>query len=659
MRRVVLAVLFAAVAVLLFASPAHALGPDCKGDPPTPLSPYGLLANKPAVTSDADPFTTPATSIQSVYGTNFGWWTYDNGCAAGSDILPSLGTNIATLIGFTIPGLAPNWGQSLMTAVVNPTWTTQLDKVVTSTTQATASGVWTPWLTVTLLLVASITLTRAFRGQMPALLTGLAWSLTVLVVVSWTISYPTTSAQMLDSGIQTAVVATAEGFNDTPPAFGQTPAEQAQAALDMEWDQMVRATLYRSWLQGAFGSADSKTATTYGPDLFKATHFSWSEYDTYTADPTGKGKALVDAKANDFRRVADLIQQSDQVAYASFTGANYWDRMGIGLLSLVEVVIVAWFLLCASVIILMAYLLIRLLIPIAPAAGVFFIVEPLRDVAVGWLRKVASLLVMGPLFFLAALLVGRYNAAIMASDLNLILKLVFVGGVAVLAWKLLRPASMAGRLKIPGLAAVTSYLGARGGVKAAEQDDDGFGPIKQRKPWRDDDEAPVTQSSAPVHTGTVAAPAAVPVMERAPVEGIVHAGEDRPGTFAPRPAVYRDAVVRGDLAPDVPEPRSPRELRALSAVALPDEPAPAGVATPTRAPAVTQNQPQHEPITDDRVIEAPAPQPHTVEPERLVDTTRLAEFHPANLTIDQNGNPVFEIYRPDHDRTEQEIVYAT
>ena len=180
---------------------APRLGPDCKGDPPVPLSPFGLLTSKPPVTSTGDPFADGGkVSIQSVYGTNFGWWTYDNGCAAGSDILPSLATNIATLIGFQIPGLAPSWGQSLMSAVVDPSWTQQLDSVVLDTSKATTAGVWYPWVGVMLVVVAVITLVRAARGALPSVVTGLVWSLLVLVVASWTISYPKQSVRAARQG---------------------------------------------------------------------------------------------------------------------------------------------------------------------------------------------------------------------------------------------------------------------------------------------------------------------------------------------------------------------------------------------------------------------------------------------------------------------------
>lgn len=689
----------AAAASVSGLSAALALGPDCKGDPPVPLSPSGLLSVRPAATSDGDPFADTRTSIQSVYGTNFGWWTYDNGCAAGSAILPGLGTNIATLVGLQIAGLAPNWGQALMSAVVNPTWTHQLDSVVTNATASTSAGVWYPWLTVSLLLVAVLSFRHAVRGAIPAVVTGVVWSLLVLVVVTWTVNYPRESVDLLDSGIQTAVVSTATGFSGGAASSATSPGVQAVQEMDHEWDLMVRSTLYLSWLQGAFGSADSATAKTYGPALFKATHFSWSEYDTYQADPNGKGKALVDRKAGSFRQIADQVQASDPVAYQAFTGNNYWDRLGIGLLSLVEMIVVAWFLLVAAVIILVAYLLVRLVVPLAPAAGVFFLVEPLRAMALGWLRRIAGLLVMGPLFFLAALVVGRFNSAVMSSDLNMLLKLVLVGAVAVLAWRLLRPHSMAARLRVPGLAALGGYLGSKAAWprRASVSDNDAASSGEY---------AAADQTSAmegPVYVGSSLASRGSPrVFEHAPEESIVftatntaagHHTTARGGTFAPRsPAVLATAAEGADaLGPGSPDQRGlvstphrvalqappevrrpialpgvpdvlPLDGRSVDLAAGPDVPhSIASVQHPLSSsevgdhPQGARTAESGANVVADRVqVGMPCDEP------RADSDSVPADVHVANVTYDSSGRPVFQIYTPERDVEESRggVVYG-
>ena len=82
-----------------------------------------------------------------MYGTNYRWWWYDNGCGAGSDIMPALTTNIANVIGLQIPGLLLAIGQGLFTAVIDPSgWIGFLDKPIEHATASVAAGVWFPFL---------------------------------------------------------------------------------------------------------------------------------------------------------------------------------------------------------------------------------------------------------------------------------------------------------------------------------------------------------------------------------------------------------------------------------------------------------------------------------------------------------------------------------
>ena len=253
------------------------IGPDCKGDPPLPASPEGSLGLGPGQTSTADPFSTPGVSIASVYGTNYRWWWYDNGCGAGSDIMPALTTNIANVIGLQIPGLFLALGQGLFTAVIDPSgWIGFLDEPIANATASVAAGVWFPFLTLALLLVAVVTLTRAARGRLSATITASVWALTVLVVVTWVVGYPSRERQ--DARLRhpnrghhhrrRVLPRRAAGRPPSPTATNDTEQSQrarAVAAMDSTWDTINRSTVYRSWLAGVFGDADSPTATKYGP----------------------------------------------------------------------------------------------------------------------------------------------------------------------------------------------------------------------------------------------------------------------------------------------------------------------------------------------------------------------------------------------------------
>ena len=54
----------------------------------------------------------------------------------------------------------------------------------------------------------------------------------------------------------------------------------------------------------------------------------------------------------------------------------------------------------------------------------------------------------------------------------MMLKLVLVGAVAVITWRLLRPQSLAGRLRVPGLAALGAYLGSKAALPHRQSDED-------------------------------------------------------------------------------------------------------------------------------------------------------------------------------------------
>ncbi|MGW5237854.1 hypothetical protein ACWEOW_02875 [Monashia sp. NPDC004114] len=523
---------------------APALGPDCNGDPPLPSNPYGHIAVRPAIVADGDPFSDPNVSIQSVYGTNYKWWNYDNGCSPQDGIMPSLGANLGNLIGLELPGLLPSWGQGLFTLVVDPSgWIGSLDTTVASVTASTAAGTWFPWLSVAMTIVAIVTLLRARSGQLSGSINAVAWALLVLVVTSWAVSYPVESVKLLDDGVQTAVVAIADGFDKADfvgpvaPQSTQDKATAAKQTLDRQWDTLTRETVFRSWAEGVFGDADGVTARTYGPDVFAATHFTWNEYDTYAKDPAGAGARIVAAKAQAFRQLADKIQQDDPVAYDYFTGNKWGERITTALLSFVSVLTVALFLVVAGIFVLGAYVLIRLLLPLTPVAGVVFLVDSTRDMALGLFKKVVKPLVMGPIYFLAALVVLRYNVGVLRSNLPDWLKLVLVFLVAYLAWRLLRPTAVLPKMKFPGRF-LPAYLGTRVGTERGKDADD----ARDKQPGPDGIPPSGPQRQHPVHY-----PAAVPpssealfvAASRTPeyagelTSGPALRGTGR-GTFAPR-----------------------------------------------------------------------------------------------------------------------------
>lgn len=435
-----LALTFVVIGSVVGGSPAGAADPACNNDDaPIPASPHGAgswivqLGESP---KDADPFEDDGVTLESTYGTTPQLWTYDNGCTG--QFVAGAGTAIGNIL-LQISGAIPNWTHALLAAVVDPDSPVQaLDNPVVDATRAVTEGVWRPWITVAVLLVAATAIWRARTGHIAGSATAVAWAGVVLLGTTLVISYPAESVRLVDDGVRNTVTLIATGFEDHPPP-GEDP---AVAAINGQMDEVVRSTQYRTWLTGALGDADSATAREHGPDLFRATHFTFDEYETYRSDPEGEGKAIVEEKQDAFKTIADQIDREDSVAYEHFKGEHWGQRATAGLVNLVAVIVTCGYLLIAGLAILLAFVLIRLIVPFAPAAGILFMFDRTRDLAVGWLHRVIGPLVMGPIYFVVALCLLRFFSAVLTSaQVHYTLKLAICAVLTYVAWRFTRPAA--------------------------------------------------------------------------------------------------------------------------------------------------------------------------------------------------------------------------
>lgn len=511
---------------------------DCK-EAPKPASPWGNpLALKPSSTSTADPFKADSkVTINEVYGTGYSVITYDNGCKPGSGMMPSVGAGVVNMVGLEWPATMSSVARYLQGLLVEPdSWIGVMDAPLREATAAITEGFWRPWITIGLLLVAALVLTRSLTGRLAGAVTAIVWSLLVLVVTSWIINYPSEATALVDDGVQTATVSIANGFS------GNTEDESAARAMDRQWDAIDRATVYRTWLEASFGSSTSKTATTYGPAIFKSTHFTWAEWDAYQADPDGKGNKIIEAKAKTFSSTADKIKEADPIAYDYLTGNKWMKRISLAPLAYLVWLCSALFLLVSSVGLLAAYLVIRVLVPFAPAAGVIFLLEPLRDAVMSKLQKVAAILVMGPAYLLAALLVLRFNSAILAAaGIPTPLKTLMVAVISYIAWWLIRPAAVGGMGSKFGRM-MRQAAAVRLGTRGLRGNDDKESPVQDATERPEEREPKIyRRRHAPV-----AEPAPLAI-EASGVRGdgdIPHYDvvSTAPGTFTSRPAAEASSI---------------------------------------------------------------------------------------------------------------------
>jgi hypothetical protein len=674
------------------AAPAAALGPVAAkacATAPEPASPLvglpGKFYGKPATAGDADPFSNPTVKITDVYGYSYRWANYDNGCVPGSDALPKAQTATAN---FLMSGGAAvsAFTHGLFSLVVTPDFMAPLDGVLTSATQAIKGGFWDPWVTAILILVAAGVLVAAMRAEVSTAVTTVGWALLVLVGATYVMSYPVSSARAVDELVQTTITTSARGIGaanevygpPVPGNEGRESANAAQAALDDMFDTINRDLFYDAWLEGTLGASASAVARAYGPDLFRASHLSWSEAETVKNDPDA-GRAIVEAKKKLWVRTAAAVEREDSAAYQQLTGNNgRWDAAGTVAL---RVALMMPFLAVAAVFIVVGYVATRVFVPLAPGFGVLGLLYVAQDWVIAVLKQVGRFIILGPAFFVAALANLLLDTAVLNSDLAFGLKLVIVGAIPFVLFKLLRPgravpgARATRRMARSGLGALltafTTRRAVRDGIEDADKkvEDESTDPtLLRREPklyrYSNPKNGPVATGDTmelpagrgrPRELGAGRRPNELP---EAPVSGGrgQHVGRGnevpvaRTGDRGLSRRVRRELAAVGSGAGSSAVASRTRETFAPADEGAPTSTLPAGASGVERGREnpVTglRNHPAIHP--DDRDVDLAAPADKNVpRGEVLGHSSALPNgVVEATTTYDGEGNPVFEIWRP-------------
>jgi hypothetical protein len=407
----------------------------------------GKIYGEPATASNGDPFAEgSSTTIADVYGYGYRWQDYDNGCLPGGSQVAGVMTGIGNFV-LAMSASVNAFTHGTLGLVVAPTWLEPLDQTLTQATQAVKEGMWTPWLAPMMILVAVLLLIAAARADVSKVVTSFGWALIVLVGTTYLMSYPVSSAQAVDGLIGASVTG---GANAMPGADG---ADTPQQALNAQFNTVNEHTLYSAWLEGTLGSSTNELARNYGPDLFKASHLTWSEAATVENDPAA-GKAIIEQKKNLWTETAAKVEQADPAAYQQLTGnQGRWDSaFSLGL----QTAITMPFLLVAGVFVVIAYLAIRVFVPLAPAIGVFGMLNVAQGWVIGVMGQVGRMLIMGPLFWLGALINLFIISAVLARpEVPFVIRLIICLVIPILLFKLLRPKS-----SVPGMGRLGGLLRA-------------------------------------------------------------------------------------------------------------------------------------------------------------------------------------------------------
>ena len=321
------------------------------------------------------------------------------------------------------------------------------DPLVEQATRSIYTRVFTVFGVITLAIVGLYLLWRSRQAQMSAAMTTAGWALLVMVAVTALAKWPVFSAHLADNTLVSslAVVHDAVGppKKDLPPDLCKLPDKQAckdnRPPAVRASDTAVETMLYRNWLRGILGSADSTTALKYGEALYRARSYSWDEVAEVRANP-GSRDVIIQEKSDQWLRVAEQIRSEDPEAYEYLTGTKGMERIGAGFIALLASLMFALFDLTASLLVLLGFLIFRWAVIAAPVLGT---VALLRPASAGF-RRLANAVVAA----LFNIVIFGTGAAIYLFAVDLImntatlpgwLQVVLVWLCGVVGWLLLRP----------------------------------------------------------------------------------------------------------------------------------------------------------------------------------------------------------------------------
>ncbi|MFU8873858.1 MFS transporter [Micromonospora sp. SL4-19] len=321
------------------------------------------------------------------------------------------------------------------------------DPLVEQATKAVYQKVFSVFGIITLCVVGLYLMWRSRQSDMSNAMTTAGWAVLVMVAVTALAAWPVKSANIADNTLITTLGVVHDAVG---PASRDIPADRCalpnpDACVDKRppavraSDTATETMLYRNWLRGVLGSADSETAKKYGPALYDAKSLSWEEAEKLRQNPATR-EATIKAKQQQWARVAEQIKTEDPEAYEYLQGVRDMDRIGAGFIAVLASLLFAMFDLTASLLVLLGFLIFRWAVIAAPILGTVGLMRP----ASAGLRRLANA-VVAAVFNIAIFGTG---AAIYLFAVDLImntpalpgwLQVVLVWLCGVVGWLLLRP----------------------------------------------------------------------------------------------------------------------------------------------------------------------------------------------------------------------------
>src|SRR3954469_13075229 len=273
--------------------------------PPTPSTPdsglAGWFVERPASSTLPGP-----QGIYSQYGyAGYSYTTYDldSGCAS-------------TLIDpdYKFETTVANGEFMIATAIIGASnalreraWDPQslwgwADPLVDQATKAVYEKVFSVFGVITLAVVGLYLIWRSQQADMGAATTTAGWAILVMVAVTAIAAWPVKSANIADQTLITTLGVVHDAVGPRPqenlcddPTPGACDDNRPPAVRAS--DTVTETMLYRNWLRGILGSADSETAKKYGRALYDARSLTWDEAQKIRDNPETRDGTLNAKKA--------------------------------------------------------------------------------------------------------------------------------------------------------------------------------------------------------------------------------------------------------------------------------------------------------------------------------------------------------------------------
>jgi hypothetical protein len=320
------------------------------------------------------------------------------------------------------------------------------DPLVDKATRAVYQKVFTVFGTITLMVIGLYLLWRSRQSDMSAAMTTAGWAILIMVVVTAIARWPAWSANVADSTLVTTLGVVHEAVGppsqDTPPdkcVLSPDACKDHRAPAVRASDTATEGLLYRNWLRGALGSADSPVAQRYGPVLYDAKSFSWDEIEEIRKDPSQR-QHIIDTKARHWMKVAEQIKTEDPEAYTYLQGTRGMDRIGAGFIAILSALFFAMFDITASVLVLLGFLIFRWAVIAAPILGTVGLLRPassgIRRLGNAVVAAVFNVVIFGTG---SAVYLFAVNLIMGTASLPGWLQVVLIWLTGVVGWLLLRP----------------------------------------------------------------------------------------------------------------------------------------------------------------------------------------------------------------------------